>query len=838
MSQQPDPRPWELMATPTRLGVTVGKEYLGRPYVVYPWTSYVERRVLAAIVDPEPRFIILNTPPQVGKTTFSGLLLPAWYLGMYPHHQVIFVAYAQEYAESWGLKARGLMDRYGRKLFGVGVSNQQSAAANWKTEQGFGGMMSVGIGGGITGNPGNCFPGDTLVSGPSGPRKMAEIARDGGIVWGYDHTSGKVVARPVSASKSSGRRPVVEIQFTSGRVIRCTDDHPIYIEGLGYTRAGLVEGGAKVRALCGGPVRRMRGRGDAPRLRARQEDPAGVEERLLQPDLHGEPLSPNDGPTVRLLRRAPRPDRRRREEEGSLLLAGLSTGSQRRQASHQGLPAVLGGVHPAAFARHLLLALMRGQGACAADARQGQLPLQDGRLLHEGVRRDAAPDPRAGRRLLRRLLEAIRPATRTSHPSHRREPAEQPAREPADALSGMPYDPPQVETDTVSLVRRLRGRGVEVFDIQVEGTNNFFAEGVLVHNCIIIDDVIKTMEEAASSTTKKKHLEEYDGAISSRFQEGDPETGEPGTTVLLTATRFSEDDLSGRLIERMDKEGYDGDRWEVISIPALAEPPEDVESDELEEWRDFLGRRAGEGLKCRFSQRFFEKRRSSIDAFAYSALYQQNPGLRQGGMFPRDLWAYWNASNLPGLPRVVRAWDLATTEGGGDWTVGTKMALGTNGDLYVLDRIRVQYGPSRVEDLVETTAQADGYDTLVLIEQEKAGAGKALVEHYQRKLAGYNVKPAKIEGAKEVRATPYSAMQNRQRVHLPEDAPWLEEWKAEHAKMMGDGRRPRHDDQIDTGAYCVLELIGQGVTEMWIPGEDPDDDSLSGLVMGGASRWG
>lgn len=511
MSQQPDPRPWELMATPTRLGVTVGKEYLGRPYVVYPWTSYVERRVLDAVVDPEPRFIILNVPPQVGKTTFSGLLLPAWYLGMFPHHQAIFIAYAQEYAESWGLKCRGLLDRYGRKLFGVGVSNQQSAAANWKTEQGFGGMMSVGIGGGITGNPGNL---------------------------------------------------------------------------------------------------------------------------------------------------------------------------------------------------------------------------------------------------------------------------------------------------------------------------------------IIIDDVIKTMEEAASPTTKKKHLEEYDGAISSRFQEGDPETGEPGTTVLLTATRFSEDDLSGRLIERMDKEGYDGDRWEVISIPALAEPPEDVEGDELEEWRDFLGRRAGEGLKCRFSQRFFEKRRSSIDAFAYSALYQQNPGLRQGGMFPRDLWAYWNASNLPGLPRVVRAWDLATTEGGGDWTVGTKMALGTNGDLYVLDRIRVQYGPSRVEDLVETTAQADGYDTLVLIEQEKAGAGKALVEHYQRKLAGYNVKPAKIEGAKEVRATPYSAMQNRQRVHLPEDAPWLEEWKAEHAKMMGDGRRPRHDDQIDTGAYCTLELIGQGVTEMWIPGEDPEDDAMAGLVLNGGSRWG
>jgi hypothetical protein len=45
------------------------------------------------------------------------------------------------------------------------------------------------------------------------------------------------------------------------------------------------------------------------------------------------------------------------------------------------------------------------------------------------------------------------------------------------------------------------------------------------------------------------------------------------------------------------------------------------------------------------------------------------------------------------------------------------------------------------------------------------------------------------------------------------------EWIDEHRKMMGDGRRPRHDDQIDTGAYAAMELLSQGGVTMFLPHE-------------------
>lgn len=481
------------MATPTRLGKTIGREYMGAEYVVFDWLLQVEKIILDALNDPKQRFIILNLPPQVGKSTFAMLAI-AWYLGMNPMKQVIFVAYSEEYASSWGLKVRNLLQQYGPRFFGETVSVDTTSKSNWKMSNGFGGMLSAGIGGGITGNPGH-------------------------LIW--------------------------------------------------------------------------------------------------------------------------------------------------------------------------------------------------------------------------------------------------------------------------------------------------------------IDDVLKTMEEAASPSAKEKHLAEYDGAISSRFHDD--------TTVVITATRFAEDDLSGALIERQNRPGYEGDRFEVISIPAIAEPPEDLEldEDELAKWTDDLGRKYGDSLECVHSGKFFEQRRASLPAFVWSALYQQSPSVREGGMFPRSNWQYWSKIDPPRCSRYVRVWDLATTEGGGDWTVGSKWGLGLDGHLYLMERERVRRGTGAVENLVKRVAERDGYNTKILIEQEKAGAGVTVVENYQRLLRGYVVEKAKVEGTKEQRATPYSSMQQNKMCHLPADDPQLcKEWIDEHKMMMGDGRRPRHDDQIDTGAYAALDLLSQGPTDMFIPNEGLDSARL------------
>jgi hypothetical protein len=335
---------------------------------------------------------------------------------------------------------------------------------------------------------------------------------------------------------------------------------------------------------------------------------------------------------------------------------------------------------------------------------------------------------------------------------------------------------------------------------------------------IIIDDLIKNSQEATSAATKRLHLTEWDGTINRRIQ--------PGGTVIMIATRWAEDDLSGALIERMNESGYTGPKWEVIEYPAFAEAPEDLTGEELDEWRDVLGRQQGEVLDCRFSRipdrdpaDFFTMAKAGMDAFAFSSLYQQRPTAREGGMFPVENWRYYKPDEMPTMDKECRTWDLAATDGGGDWSVGTKMGR-CGDDFYVLDVRRFRKNAGGVQDEVKLVGSLDGFGPKVLIEEERGGSGKSVVESYKRSLVGHTVDAAKAEGSKESRATPYSAEQNKHRVLLPEPGTVSWDVKAfvnEHRQMMGDGRRPRHDDQIDTAAYCMLELLGAGLVEMWVP---------------------
>lgn len=331
---------------------------------------------------------------------------------------------------------------------------------------------------------------------------------------------------------------------------------------------------------------------------------------------------------------------------------------------------------------------------------------------------------------------------------------------------------------------------------------------------IVVDDLLKGPEDAASETVKRKQREWYWDALRTRLH--------PGGTLLMTVTRWADDDLPGHIEELQRSPDYAGDRWEIVKFKALAEPDEDEEVVSFEEWVDLLGRHVGEALAPEqgwTAEVLRQIREGNPDKSRWFCLYQQTPIIVAGGMFPRSCWQYWNAATLPTMTRRVRVWDLAASAESGDWTVGVLMGVSPSGDIYVLERERFKLASHEVEQRVKAAAARDGFAVKIIIEQEKAGAGKTVVEHYQRELRGYTVEPGKVDGTKEERATPYSSMQQQLRVWLPEGAEWLDEWRNEHRAMIGDGRRGRHDDQIDAAAFGVRDLLQFGASDIWIPGE-------------------
>lgn len=85
-----------------------------------------------------------------------GQYFPAWYLGHFPEHRIIYTSYEADFAASWGRKARNVLEEWGG-LFGVKVSPESSAANRWDLEGHAGGMNTAGVNGPITGKGANVF---------------------------------------------------------------------------------------------------------------------------------------------------------------------------------------------------------------------------------------------------------------------------------------------------------------------------------------------------------------------------------------------------------------------------------------------------------------------------------------------------------------------------------------------------------------------------------------------------------------------------------------------------------------------------------------------------------
>lgn len=90
-------------------------------------------------------------PPRHSKSQSISETLPSWYLGNNPDKRVILTSYGDSLATKFGRRNRTKMEQFGDDVFGIRINPKQSSVTDWGIEGHTGGMLSVGIGGGITG---------------------------------------------------------------------------------------------------------------------------------------------------------------------------------------------------------------------------------------------------------------------------------------------------------------------------------------------------------------------------------------------------------------------------------------------------------------------------------------------------------------------------------------------------------------------------------------------------------------------------------------------------------------------------------------------------------------
>lgn len=93
------------------------------------------------------RWLIVNMPPQHGKSQLCSKFFPAWYLERHPKRHILLCSYEATFARHWGREVRNLLAERGR----VRLMDDSQAADWWHLERFGGGMATAGAGGAITG---------------------------------------------------------------------------------------------------------------------------------------------------------------------------------------------------------------------------------------------------------------------------------------------------------------------------------------------------------------------------------------------------------------------------------------------------------------------------------------------------------------------------------------------------------------------------------------------------------------------------------------------------------------------------------------------------------------
>jgi predicted phage terminase large subunit-like protein len=308
---------------------------------------------------------------------------------------------------------------------------------------------------------------------------------------------------------------------------------------------------------------------------------------------------------------------------------------------------------------------------------------------------------------------------------------------------------------------------------------------------VIIDDPIKGAEDAASATARAKTLEWYRSEVTTRLT--------PGAFVVLIMTRWNLDDLAGRLLQE------EPDDWEVLSIPAQAEAPNDPLGREVGGWLwdDDPSYAYGKTLR---------EQKATLPPMTWASLYQQSPVAESGNFFKADwLKTYHHAPARDAMKTYVCV-DLATSEGKGDYTAIVAFGLDPAGDIFVLDVWRRQASPDvSVDALLDMVRDFKPLVVVTEVGGLKNAIGAFLKDRMNQRRIYAVVETVPSRHSKEIRAQSIAGRMAVRGLYLPAQACWLADFVSEILSFPAG----RNDDQVD-----CCSLLGQLIADL-APGDAP-----------------
>jgi len=122
------------------------------------------------------------------------------------------------------------------------------------------------------------------------------------------------------------------------------------------------------------------------------------------------------------------------------------------------------------------------------------------------------------------------------------------------------------------------------------------------------------------------------------YMSGPRQRLQPGGAIVIIMTRWSERDLTARLMRQQAE--VKADQWEVIEFPALLPSGKPI-------WPEY------------WKQEELEKIKANLPVMSWEAQYQQNPTSEEGAIIKREWWKKWTKEKIPELIHVIQSYDTA-----------------------------------------------------------------------------------------------------------------------------------------------------------------------------------
>lgn len=281
----------------------------------------------------------------------------------------------------------------------------------------------------------------------------------------------------------------------------------------------------------------------------------------------------------------------------------------------------------------------------------------------------------------------------------------------------------------------------------------------------IIDDPIKDMREASSTTVRNSIWDWYTSTLSTRL--------EKDARILVTMTRWHKDDLVGRILD-IDKS------FETLIIPAINDKGEALWSEKynIETLLEF---------------------KKNLGTKVFTSLYQQTPTIDGGSLIKNDWLRFYDFEPNKSY-NYVMSWDMAfkgTKDS--DYVVGQIWARHPKDPKYYLvDQIRGKWDfPKTIEQFIAFSKKWPMATKKIV---ESKANGQAVIDTLKKHIEG--IVPFNPKDSKEARLHSISPLFEAGNIYLPINKDFTNDFVDELINFPYH----KHDDQVDACTQALLNF--------------------------------